>query len=41
MLGIARGGAAGDELRQDCFEVRPSSVKDYVERLKEASASAP
>ena len=34
MLGIARGGAAGDELRSDLFDVRPTSVKDFVERVK-------
>ena len=38
MLGICRGGAAGDELRRDCFDVRPTSVKDFVDRLKSASA---
>ena len=40
MLGICRGGAAGDELRRDCFDVRPTSVKDYVERLRSASDSS-
>ena len=38
MLGIARGGAAGAELRRDCFDVSPASVKDFVERLKGASS---
>ena len=38
MLGIARGGAAGEELRREYFDVRPTSVKDYVERVKGASA---
>jgi NADH dehydrogenase len=38
MLGIARGGAPGDELRRDCFDVRPTSVKDFVERVKSSSA---
>ena len=41
MLGIARGCAAGDELRRDCFDVRPTSVRDYVERLKRVSVSSP
>ena len=38
MLGIARGGAAGDELRRDLFAVRPTSVKEFVERMKGAAA---
>ena len=37
MLGVSRGGAAGAELRRDCFDVTPSSVSDYVARLKGAS----
>jgi len=41
MLGVCRGGAAGDELRRDCFDVRQTSVQDYVERLRSASASSP
>jgi NADH dehydrogenase len=37
MLGVCRGGAAGDELRRDLFDVTPASVSDYVARLKSAS----
>lgn len=37
MLGICRGGAPGDELPRDRFDVRPTSVKEYVERLKSAA----
>ena len=37
MLGISRGGAPGDELRRGLFDVTPTSVSDYVARLKDAS----
>ena len=37
MLGICRGGAPGDELRREWFDVTPTSVSDYVARLKSAS----
>lgn len=38
MLGISRGGAPGDELRRDLFDVAPASVTDFVARVKSASA---
>jgi NADH dehydrogenase len=37
MLGIARGGTAGAELRRDWFDVTPTSVRDFVERVKSGS----
>lgn len=38
MLGICRGGAPGGELPRDWFDVKTTSVKEYVERVKSASA---
>jgi NADH dehydrogenase len=38
MLGVSRGGAPGDVLRGDCFDVAQTSVSDFVARLRSASA---